>query len=608
MIDQTQTFSDALTAFQGGRPEAAQELLQTLLRQQPRHADGQHLAALIARQQGRLLQALEHFAASLASNERQPVVHANFGNLLVDLKRYDEAETHYRRATELLPSSAEAWYRRGVLATDRHQLELALDCLQRARKLKADNRTLLAIGRAELAAGKPVAALETARDLQRAFPRDARGVALEARALQAQQQVAAAIDLLEARQTQVEDPAALDYELGLIAVDADDATRAINAFERCLARQPEHIEAHRALNNLLWEQREPGFLSSYHAALKLRPNFAPLYHNMAASYIASGQEREATRSLEFAIERLGRDPFLLHGLGVQAMKHGNLAVARDFIEEALKVSPDVTRFRVDRANLHIQRGEYDAAEPELEYALKLEPYNQEVWAYCGLLWRLTADARADWLNDYEQLLRDYELPTPAGYADINEFMSELAEYLQSRHTRTRQPLDQSVRGGTQTSGVLLDDPHPLINKLKSSIALCTEDYLATLKLDRSHPFLGRLPVMQQARQRWRFAGSWSVSLAPQGFHTNHVHPYGWLSCCSYIALPEALGQHDNDRSGWIQFGATSLALGEREQVARAIAPRVGHCVFFPGYFWHGTVPFTASQRRLTVPCDFEPVV
>jgi tetratricopeptide (TPR) repeat protein len=599
-------FRLALAAFQTGDLVAAQRTVSALLAREPRHADGQHLAALLAKQQGRLLDALTHFEASLAANERQPVVHANFGNLLKDLHRYALAEQHYRRATELMQTFAEAWYQRGVLATERHHLGLAVDCLKQARDLKPEARAFVALGRAELTRGEHMAALAAARRLRELFPRDARGVALQARTLHAMGQTIEAIETLKAALTGVDDIAALHYELGLLASEATEIDLAIREFETTLTRQPEHIEAHRALNNLLWERKDERFIESYHAALKARPDHAPLYHNMAAAYISSGAEREATRALEFAIERLGRDPFLLHGLGVQAMKHGNLEIARGFFDEALKVAPDTTRFHVDRANLHIQREEYEAALPHLEHAQKLEPWNQEVWGYFGLLWRLMGDARAEWLDDYPRLLRDYTLPTPAGFGNINEFMMTLAEHLRARHTASRQPLDQSVRNGTQTIGVLLDDPHPLLQALKESIRDCVEDYLGSLKADAEHPFLSRLPT--NTRTGWRFAGSWSVKLGSQGFHTNHVHPYGWLSCCNYIALPSAVTTSDTDHSGWIKFGETSLALGSRERIARAIQPRVGHCVFFPAYFWHGTIPFVGNELRLTVPCDFEPLV
>jgi tetratricopeptide (TPR) repeat protein len=598
-------FRLALAAFQTGDLVAAQRTLAALLSREPRHADGQHLAALLAKQQGRLLDALTHFEASLAANERQPVVHANFGNLLKDLNRYALAERHYRRAIELMPNFAEAWYQRGVLATERHQLGLAVDCLKQARDLKPDARAFVALGRAELTRGEHAAALAAARRLRELFPTDARGVALQARTLHAMGQTTQAIDTLKSALKSVDDPAALYYELGLLAIDANEIDLAISEFETTLTLRAEHIEAHRALNNLLWERKDERFIESYHTALKTKPDHAPLYHNMAAAYIASGAEREATRALEFAIERLGRDPFLLHGLGVQAMKHGNLDIARDFFEEALKVAPDTTRFHVDRANLHIQREEYDAALPHLEHARRLEPWNQEVWGYFGLLWRLTGDSRAQWLDDYPQLLRDYTLPTPTGYRDIDEFMSALAAHLGTRHTASRQPLDQSVRNGTQTIGILLDDPHPLLQALKESIRTCVEDYLGSLKADTDHPFLSRLPA--SPRTGWRFAGSWSVKLGSQGFHTNHVHPYGWLSCCNYIALPSVVGAGEHSQSGWIKFGETSLALGVRERIAQAIQPRVGHCVFFPAYFWHGTIPFIGNEPRLTVPCDFEPL-
>jgi len=601
----SEPFRLALAAFQTGDLVTAQRTLDALLKRDPRHADGQHLAALLAKQQSRLLQAVEHFEASLAANDRQPVVHANFGNLLKDLQRHSLAERHYRRTTELMPSFAEAWYQRGVLATERYQLPLAIDCLKQARDLKPEARAFVALGRAELLRGDILAALAAARRLRELFPRDARGVALQARALQASRKASEAIAVLSDALTEVDDTAALHYELGLLAIEANDVDRAIGEFEITLKEKPEHIEAHRALNNLLWERKDERFINSYHTALQSRPDHAPLYHNMAAAYISSGAEREATRALEFAIERLGRDPFLLHGLGVQAMKHGNLEVARDFFEEALKVAPDTTRFQIDRANLHIQREEYDAALPHLEHARRLEPWNQEVWGYFGLLWRLTGDARSEWLDNYSQLLRDYALPTPAGYSNIAEFMAELTEHLHARHTAARQPLDQSVRNGTQTIGVLLDDPHPLLQSLKESIRTCVEDYLGSLKVDPAHPFLSRLPA--NTRHGWRFAGSWSVQLGAQGFHTNHVHPYGWLSCCNYIALPSIVAAQGS-QAGWIKFGETSLALAARERIAHAIQPRVGHCVFFPAYFWHGTIPFVGHEPRLTVPCDFEPLV
>lgn len=602
------SFIDVLAIYQSGDVRAAKSQLAAMLVQNPLQADAQHLSALIARQEGRWLDALQHFDWSLKSNANQPIVLSNLGNLLRDLRRDQEAEDRYRAAIDLMPTLVEAWYHRGILAADRYHFSLAVECLSKAIELKPEARSYIGLGRALLSKTPRTseaiqAVIDTALAMRERFAADARSYALESQGLVAVGRVEEAEQLLRQALTQLENPAALHYELALLYLDQQRIEEARFALEMAVSLRPDFIEAHRALNNLLWERREDGFLSSYHAALKKEPNSAPLYHNLAAAYIASGSEAEATRTLEFAVERLGRDPFLLHGLGVQAVKHGNLRIAREFYEEALKVVPDSVRFLVDRATLSLQLGDYDEARVPLERAVKIAPHHQEVWGYLGLLWRLTGDPRYEWLYPYDLLLKEFELPKPTGFASLSEFMTSLAETLQGKHVTRQQPLDQSVRHGTQTVGVLLDEPNPLIQALRQSLVHVVDDYLSALPQDDSHPFLQRL---RRQAQSWRFTGSWSVSLGSQGYHTNHVHPFGWLSCCVYVAVPETI-QPSGDRAGWIRFGETSLQLSDREAVARAIAPRIGHGVFFPSYFWHGTYPFSSMQRRITVPFDIDPL-
>ncbi len=104
------------------------------------------------------------------------------------------------------------------------------------------------------------------------------------------------------------------------------------------------------------------------------------------------------------------------------------------------------------------------------------------------------------------------------------------------------------------------------------------------------------------RQGWRIAGSWSVQLAPGGFHTNHVHPQGWLSSAYYVELPEGVGAVEGDRAGWLKFGEPGMP---RPVCApdHFVEPAAGRLVLFPSYLWHGTVPFTTGGRRLTAAFD-----
>ncbi|MBV9693447.1 MAG: hypothetical protein JO261_07090, partial [Alphaproteobacteria bacterium] len=60
------------------------------------------------------------------------------------------------------------------------------------------------------------------------------------------------------------------------------------------------------------------------------------------------------------------------------------------------------------------------------------------------------------------------------------------------------------------------------------------------------------------------------------------------------------------RQGWLKFGESNLALGERDRPERVEKPAVGKLVLFPSYFWHGTVPFASDDVRLTIAFDVVP--
>jgi uncharacterized protein (TIGR02466 family) len=223
-----------------------------------------------------------------------------------------------------------------------------------------------------------------------------------------------------------------------------------------------------------------------------------------------------------------------------------------------------------------------------------------VWAYRGLSWRLLSDARADWLNDVENLVVPFRLQVPPGFADITAFNQALKAELDKLHGARTHPIDQSLVGGTQTRGALFAEKSPAIKAFRASLELSIADYIKGLGDDPTHPLLSR------KSKDFRFAGSWSVRLRSQGHHINHVHPQGWISSAYYVALPEVVKSDPNSREGWIKFGESNLALGGREKIARMIRPEEGLLVLFPSYMWHGTVPFAGDEPRVTIAFDVVP--
>ncbi len=594
-----QRFQEAAAIFRRGEFARAVELCEGIDREAPHHPDVLHLLAMASRRMGRVLKAEEYFRASLAAKPAQAAVLSNFGNLLRHSRRHDEAEDAYSQAVRAQPGFADAWYNRGLLALDRHRPVDAIGYLERALAAGGKLNIELALVRAYREAGRQEDAQQLADALAGRHPGEPRAIGAAIQPYR-KNEPGRAVARLEAAMPHTPDRAALHLEIAMVYAQGGELDQAVSHLETALAEQPLLIDAHRALNEIHWQRDDDRFGESYRDAIAKAPTFAPLYHNHAAAELSAGHAENAEAILETAIAKIGRDPFLLHGLAAQRLRRGADDGAAALLTEALDAQPDNIRFLVDLANHRIRAGHYDQAETLLEHARAIEPWHQEVWAYLGTTWRLAGDARHDWLNDYDTLLKPLTLPTPAGFADTTAFMDELAGYLPGLHSAGRQPLDQSVRGGTQTFEILFDNPHPLVQALKSAVDTVLAEYLAAMPRDDTHPFYARIA------QRTHYTGSWSIVLRSGGHHTNHVHPRGWLSCCNYIALPPLGDGENGDRRGWIRFGETSMHLGEREQVARAIRPEPGQCVFFPSYFWHGTYAFESETPRMTVPCDIDP--
>lgn len=64
--------------------------------------------ASVYRAEGEFVSARMHLSASLNINPDNAITHYNYGNLLVDMKHFDEAKEMYKKAIELNPDFSEA--------------------------------------------------------------------------------------------------------------------------------------------------------------------------------------------------------------------------------------------------------------------------------------------------------------------------------------------------------------------------------------------------------------------------------------------------------------------------------------------------------------------
>jgi len=98
-----------------GALDVAGDLYRTILRENPKSFDANHLLGVVAFQQGQHAESLKWFQSALAVKDDVAELYANIGNSLKELGRCEEAERNYRKAIKLKPEFAEAHYNLGTM-------------------------------------------------------------------------------------------------------------------------------------------------------------------------------------------------------------------------------------------------------------------------------------------------------------------------------------------------------------------------------------------------------------------------------------------------------------------------------------------------------------
>lgn len=600
-----QVFSDASSALQSGAGAKAATILQSLDAHslpQPHASILMFLRAAAAKLQGLNDDAILLFQQSLHYDPDNIQARNSYAILLKSLGKLDEAIEHFSDVTRRKPDYAEAWFNLGLTyqAQDDHQR--AIEMFSAANRLQADVPAVLtAWGLSQASLGEYGEAEASYRAALRANPQHPTALYNLASLLRKQFKLKEAEELLTQVIKLVPNVVEPRYLLANIHYEQGDFEKADVGYRTVIGMNPEYIDAHVSLNNLYWEHDKTDLYGkSYGVALQSAPDNATLCEHHIKALEQSGRADEAKQCLHDYLFRHPKHAGLLRLRARSLENAGDYDAAREAYRDALNHAESDTDLRIDAARNAIKLANFKHAQEHLDAALKIAPDNQEVLAYQGLVWRQTDKTRYDWLNDYDQYVKAFILETPDGYNDLGHFLTELADALKTIHTAKRAPIDQTLRGGSQTHGLLLDRQEPAIQALKTALAQKVSDYIDQLPDDPSHPLLRR------KSSHFDFSASWSVWLRRDGFHVNHIHSMGWLSSAFYVQVPEMTEVEDTAREGWIKFGESGLHLGDHDSPEKMVKPQAGMLVLFPSYMWHGTIPFSREADRITAPFDVIP--
>lgn len=401
-----------------------------------------------------------------------------------------------------------------------------------------------------------------------------------------------AVDLFEAASRLAPSDGAVLLGRGAAHLAEGNGAQAVEDLARLLRANPLWLEGHADLAQLRWIMGDrEGFLASIEVALVQAPRAAALWQLLVHKLIDAGDFGGTLAAVAKARMFLGEQPFLVAADAVAHSETGAVGLADACFTRLDQVS-DIS-LAVRRIRHQLRTGRLGQALVEIDKWTG-DPAANFVWPYAAIAWRIAGDPRLQWLEGDAALVSVMDL------SDSLPPLDRLAPVLQTLHHSNTEQFDQSVRGGTQTEGVLFQRIEPEICALRAAIAQAVERHIQQLPpVAPGHPVLGR-----RRDRPIRFSGSWSVRLEGEGFHANHIHPAGWLSSALYVALPPSLGEGDG-RAGWLALGEPQSELGLGIGPTRFIEPKPGRLVVFPSTMWHGTLPFVHGER-LTVAFDVRP--
>jgi Flp pilus assembly protein TadD len=455
-------------------------------------------------------------------------------------------------ALNIAPHDPRLWHVKGLMHREQEQRELAIPALKRA---------------AELAPAEPLIAHGYARTL------------LEA-GLPSVDAFARAMKLT---------PSNPDVVKGMVSALLAErrAADAMAGMELALQRSPHWVEGHVLLSGLRWAEGERDtFTRSFDRALAENPQSLDLWREQINALVHAEQWDEALKRIETGRATIGDNVVFGVSEAIILAELGQTEIADRLLEPFAEV--EAGPLQVRRVRHYLRSGRPEQANELIESWL-YRPEGFMFWPYASVGWRMVGDDRWQWLEGDESFIGIYDI------AERLPPLDQLAETLRQLHTLSGQPLEQSLRGGTQTDGNLFQRIDPILVQLREAIRTTVAEHVA-----RFPPADERHPLLAPKRNDITFEGAWSVRLHGRGFHANHVHPAGWISSALYIALPPDTGV---DEAGILTLGeATAPSFPVDLPPFRTVEPKPGRLVLFPSYMWHGTRPF-AEGERMTVAFD-----
>jgi len=219
---------------------------------------------------GKLQQALSDTSQLLEKFPNSVILCNISGASNSGLMQFDDAIVSYKKALEIKPDHAEAYYNMGIALKNKGDLEAAINSYKKALEIKPDYvEAYFNIGNI----------LKSKSDLEAAI--DSYKKALEIKP----------------------DHAEAYYNMGIALKDTGDLEAAIDSYKKVLEIKPDYVEAY---NNMGIALKDTGDLEaaidSYKKVLEIKPDYVEVYNNMGIAFTDKGDLEAAIDSYKKVLE------------------------------------------------------------------------------------------------------------------------------------------------------------------------------------------------------------------------------------------------------------------------------------------------------------------
>jgi uncharacterized protein (TIGR02466 family) len=562
--------------IRSARPETALVFLQALGKHQPRNHEVLASLGDCLRKLGRNTEAIKYLGQSVELSPKRPEYYYNLGLCLLEMDEYSRAETIFRSALELRSD-----YTKGALGLTK-ALEGQDDWVGAERVLQSmlvdqlSNASIwLRLGRVQQKLDNSDQACKSFQKSLELGPEGADSFVEAARCLVLLQQVGQAQAWLKA---------------GLLKYPLDRPCARFYANLRYELGDDDFLAHYQAAQSMT---KSPGLMGDYLEFLAVTGNMD------GADQVLSRIEDQAL--LDHPDVLIGRLNYLKEAGSFQKMLELSVDLKQEWSREWQIIA-------------HLGLGQEYKAEPLIASALKEAPDNQFFQALLGIVLRTSDPVRYQQDFNPVGLVREIDLSSHRDTGELFRLNVLVSSFLSDLHQFERNPLTQSVSGGTQSPGNLFDHSYPALTRLKKLLFEAITDELTDAAFSDS------VPTKIAARNTGSFEveSAWSIILPGQGHHVPHIHSKGWYSCVYYLEVPDEISGVDEsptiisstsagENSGCLAFGRPGVNLPIAADPVHFVVPQAGKLVMFPSYIWHETIPFSASDNRVVIAFDIIPI-